>query len=51
MRRGVATAKRPGARCFPAAWLRGRPLARYFALVVPALVAAGVCVGVFLGDA
>ena len=50
MKRPVANAKRPSARRSPAAWLRGRLLARYLALLIPTLVAVGVCIGAFLGD-
>ena len=51
MRRPVANAKqRPSARRSPAAWLRGRLLARYLALLIPVALAVGVCIGAFVGD-
>ena len=50
MRRPVVNAKRQSARRSPAAWLRGHLLARYLALLIPTLVAVGVCIGAFLGD-
>ena len=41
---------RPSARRSPAAWLRGRLLAQLLAVMVPALVGAGVCLGALLGQ-